>query len=349
MALTHGGDIYGYYIETGSMPLDFSANSNPLGVPESVKRAISRAAETADVYPDPLCRALRSAIATSENVNPDYVLCGNGSADLIFRLALCRRPRRALVTAPTFSEYETALGFAGCDVIYHTLLVENNFDIDDALVEHITEDTDMVFLCNPNNPTGRPIARDVMLRALERCTRTGALLVVDECFNGFLDIPRNYTLCENLGHKNLLILKAFTKLYGMAGVRLGYCLSSDTALLEHMYDAGQPWAVSNLAQAAGIAALEAHEYVKSARVLVQKERAWLKSALEKLGIGALGEANYLCFYSPIQELTARMRAQGILIRDCANYKGLGSGWYRIAVRTHAENERLIQALKAVGP
>ena len=173
--------------------------------------------------------------------------------------------------------------------------------------------------------------------------------MVDECFNEFLDDPAAHTLLEELeGHENLLLLRAFTKWYAMAGVRLGYALCADGALLERMRAAGQPWAVSALAQAAGEAALEETDYSAALRALVAAERPRLSAGLAALGCRVLpGEANYLLFYHSGEQLVQRLRARGVLLRGCANYPGLGPGWYRAAVRTHSENSAFLQALGEV--
>jgi threonine-phosphate decarboxylase len=344
--LIHGGDIEGYILEYGSAPLDFSANCNPLGIPPGVVTAIAEAAASADRYPDPLCRRLTGALSEKLGIPPGWILCGNGAADLIFRLALAKKPKTALVTAPTFSEYELALKTAGCRVLHHSLNSADGFAVTEALLGAIAPAVDMLFICNPNNPTGLTIAPALLAKILEACAESGTLLVVDECFNGFLDDPAAHTLKSKLsGYGNLLILDAFTKLYGMAGVRLGYCMTKNTALLDGMRNAGQPWAVSSLAQAAGLAALKETEYIEKARVLVRTERAYLQNALASAGMYAVsGEANYIFFRSEIPALVPKLRAKGILIRDCGNYRGLSEGWYRVAVRTHAENERLVDAL-----
>lgn len=251
--LTHGGDWAGYQAERGGQPLDFSANISPLGLPERVRRAAVRALDTAERYPDPLCRALRAAIGEAEGVDPAWVLCGNGAAELIYRVVLAKRPKKALVTAPAFSEYEAALELAGCRTDRFLLKEEDGFALNGEFLEAITPDMDLVFLCQPNNPTGRTVPRPLLAAAVERCRAGGGLLVLDECFCGFLDDPDAFSLKDLLGgHGNLLILKAFTKLYAMAGLRLGYCLCSDAALLDAMGSAGQPWGVSGPAQAAGV-------------------------------------------------------------------------------------------------
>ena len=348
MELVHGGDWAGFEQEYGGLPLDFSANISPLGVPEGVRLSITEAAMEADRYPDPLCRSVSSAIAAAEVCPAGFVLCGNGAADLLFRLALAKRPRRALIPAPAFAEYAAALRTVGCAVGRYNLREESGFLVDEGFPAAIRSGIDVVFLCEPNNPTGRTTPPELLHRILARCGEVGALLVVDECFGDFLDDPEAHTMRGQLaGHPNLLILKAFTKLYAMAGVRLGYCLSSDGALLDAMRRAGQPWAVSTLAQAAGIAALKETDYVARVRALIQQERPFLTDGLRKLGLRVIpGEANYLLFRSE-RPLAEPLRRRGILLRSCGNYPGLDESWYRTAVRTRAENERLLRALGEV--
>ena len=348
MKLIHGGDWAGFKARHGQLPLDFSVNISPLGIPEGVRQAIVDAITNADRYPDPLCRKLRAKLAEKEGVPVEWVLCGNGAADLIFRAVLAHRPRWALLPAPTFAEYEAALQTAGCQITHYGLREENNFAFDDGILQLIQPGMDMAFLCQPNNPTGRTISRPLLLEILARCKEIGSLLVMDECFLDFLDDPAAFTLAGALGeHPNLLILRSFTKLYAMAGVRLGYCLSSDPLLLNAMGSAGPPWAVSSLAQAAGLAALEETEYVKSARTLIQTERPWLAARLEGLGLRVIpGEANFLLFQCNTP-LSATLGQKGILLRECGNYRGLDTAWYRAAVRTHEDNVQLFQAIQEV--
>ena len=309
--LTHGGDWAGYRAEFGRDPLDFSANVSPLGLPEGVAKAITAALATADRYPDPLCRALREKLAVAEGVPAEWLLCGNGAADLIFRLALAAKPRTALVTAPTFAEYATALETAGCTVERHFLREENDFTVTKDLLNAVHLGTNMVFLCQPNNPTGQ-LAEPALVEALlRRCEAVGAVLAVDECFLDFLPEGEGLSAKHLLKNsKKLIILKAFTKLYGMAGVRLGYCLCSDTELLARMRAAGQPWAVSSLAQAAGIAALDETEYVAKVRALIEAQRPVLADGLRALGLRVIeGRVNYLLFRAP-EALGEALRRKG---------------------------------------
>ena len=187
-----------------------------------------------------------------------------------------------------------------------------------------------------------------MFRVLEHCLETGCRLILDECFLGFLDCPEQFTLRGKLpDFPNLLLLRAFTKLYGLAGVRLGYALCADAALLEQMRRCGPPWNVSELAQAAGVAALRESAYVDAVRRLVSRERPKLYADLSALGLRVIpGEANFLLFRSPAP-LSDALRERGILVRNCGNFHGLDDTWYRVAVRTEAENRRLIAALREV--
>ena len=346
--LVHGGDWAGYSEEYGGAPLDFSANVSPLGVPDGVKKAMIAATETADRYPDPLCRSLVRKLAKAEGMREDQILCGNGAADLIFRAVLARKPKKALLLSPTFSEYEAALNTVGCEIEYFPLKEENGFAVTEDILDHIDPHMDMVFLCEPNNPTGICTSYDLLGQILRRCYACKTVLMLDECFRDFLDDPKAYSFKPYLSlFPNVVILKAFTKLYALAGIRLGYAICCDPIFLNQMRKAGQPWAVSSLAQAAGEAALDETEYVSTLQKMVQTERPWLMGALRQLGMKVIpGEANYLLFYCETP-LIAPLRKRGILLRSCANYRGLNENWYRTAVRTHKDNIRLIETLEEV--
>ena len=205
----------------------------------------------------------------------------------------------------------------------------------------------MVFLCQPNNPTGQLTPLALVEALVRRCEACSALLVVDECFLDFLPESEALSAKKLLASQNLIILKAFTKLYGMAGVRLGYCLCSNIALLDKMQTAGQPWAVSSLAQAAGLAALDETAYVARVQELIAEQRPVLRDGLRALGLRALhGSANYLLFQAS-ETLSDSLRQRGIVLRSCGNYPGLDGSWYRTAVRTAPENQQLLKALQEV--
>lgn len=348
MELVHGGDWAGYRARFGHDALDFSANVSPLGLPQGVADAIVAALPTADRYPDPLCRELRTALSRAEQLPEPWILCGNGAADLIYRLVWALKPRRALLPAPTFAEYAAALESVGCEVKRKTLHEADDFAVTEAFVQAVNQSIDLVFLCQPNNPTGQITPPELVQRLVRRCADCGAVLVVDECFLDFLQQRDALTAKPLLqAAPNLVILKAFTKLYAMAGVRLGYALCSDAVLLDKMRAAGQPWAVSGLAQAAGLAALEETAYADSVRTLIADQRPRLAAGLRALGLRVVdGQANYLLFRAPA-DFGAKLRRHGAVVRGCGNYPGLDETWYRTAVRTQKENEQLLKIMREV--
>ena len=339
----HGGDIY-----THKNVLDFSANMNFRGMPEQVKQAAKKAIDDCGNYPDPDCRQLREAIAVREQVSAEHVICGNGAADLIFTLVRAKRPKRALLPAPTFYEYEQALESAGCKTDRYYMQAEKGFQPEEDFIEHITPQTDLVFICNPNNPTGVLTEPALLERILERCISCGVLLVVDECFNDFLKEPERYSVKSHLEKSDqLFILKAFTKMYAMAGLRLGYGLCRNRELLSEMKKSSQPWSVSLPAQMAGIAAAQERKFAAESREQIREERDFLTARLRERGYQIIGsKANYIFFRGP-EDLYEKCLKQGILIRDCSNYEGLTRGWYRIAVKNRADNLRLLEVMEDV--
>jgi threonine-phosphate decarboxylase len=337
----HGGDIYGH---TG-VALDFSVNTNPLGMPEGVKRALATHIADWERYPDPRCRALTAALAAHHGVQPDCVLCGNGAADLIFRICAGLKPRRALALAPTFSEYERSVSLFGGETREFPLSERNGFMLTDRILETLSPDVAMVFLCNPNNPTGRLADPALLRRVAARCEDQSIYLVLDECFIDFTDGESMLSLLREYPH--LIILRAFTKLYAMAGLRLGYLLCADAALLAEIGRFAQTWSVSIPAQAAGLAALNAVGWAEQTRRLVREERAFMAQALAELGLTVLpSDGNFLLVKSgtPLYE---PLLQRGVLVRDCANFTGLDERYIRIGLKTRDKNTALLHALSEV--
>lgn len=337
----HGGDIYGEPIT-----LDFSASTNPYGTPQGILEAIQNTLPQIWQYPDPYCRELVNAISSFEGVPADCILCGNGAAELIYSYCESIKARTAAEAAPSFSEYSLALQRTGCRVKRYLLRAEQGFALDKGFFDFLDETKpEEVFLCNPNNPTGRTIDTKLLADILLYSKRHNIRLFLDECF---LDLSeRGESLKAHLkDNPQLCILKAFTKSYAMAGIRLGYCMTSDAGLLRKMSETAQPWNVSLLAQAAGVAALREQGFLERARQTIFTEKKWLMTQLENMGLLVCpSDANYLLFRAP-DGLHTILKKHGIAIRNCDNYYGLESGWYRIAVRLHGENECLIDAIRS---
>lgn len=340
----HGGEVY----ENPGL-LDFSANINPLGTPPAVKKAVEAALPLLSQYPDPYCRELVAAISDYENIPKEQILCGNGAAELIFSLCQALRPKKALLLAPSFSEYESALRSVGCRVERWRLPEEQGFALTEDFLEALDKfDGSLLMLCNPNNPTGQVIERGMMERILSACRKKGIFLFVDECFLDLTEGGEALTLKGALsGQANLLLLKAFTKSYGMAGLRLGYCLSGNSHLLERMGRSVQAWNVSLPAQLAGAAAFKEQAFLNRARAIIHAQRPILAAGMERLGLTVIpSRVNFLLFYSE-RELRGPLLERGIQIRSCANYPGLTEGWYRAAVKLPEENQRLLTAMEEI--
>lgn len=325
----HGGDIY-----RNNVRIDFSVNTNPLGIGEKVKKAVMENADSFGIYPDVQYTALRRAIADKEGVDAENVVCSNGAAEMIFAAARAVMPKKALITAPAFSEYERALLSVGCEIEYYELKEENGFCIKNDILESLNG-IDMVFICNPNNPVGNIAEQSIMERTAKICAENNITCVIDECF---MDIANGYSMKGKLP-----VIKAFTKTYAMAGLRLGY-LMGDTKIVGDIKKQLPAWNVSAAAQAAGIAALDDEEYLNKSRKLIKTEREYLGRELKRHGFKVFDSETNFILVKGKRGIDKTLLERGILIRSCDNFKGLDGGFYRIAVKQHEENAELIREL-----
>lgn len=336
----HGGDIY----RGQSVRLDFSVNLNPYGMPEAVKAALHTQMDSFQTYPDPECRLLRQKLAAHHSVAEECILCGNGADDLIYRLCFALRPREVLVCAPSFSEYEKAALAVGGKIRYHILREADDFGLTESILPEITEETSLLFLCTPNNPTGKLIGQPMLENIARRCQETGTYFVLDECFISFTQGESALQMLEK--YPQMVILRAFTKLYAMAGLRLGYVLCRNLPLLDEMRRIAPCWSVSGPAQAAGSAALDC-AVQEALLTLIGRERPRVVARLRELGFRVWdSDCSFLLFRGDVG-LGARLRERGIAIRDCANYPGLSAGYWRIGLKLPEENDILLKAMGEV--
>jgi threonine-phosphate decarboxylase len=284
-------------------------------------------------------------------VKREEVFCGAGASDVLFRLCLAYKPKRVAVIAPTFSEYErSAVAAANATIIRYTLNASDNFRLTDDFLSFLADFTreaqgehSILFLCNPNNPTGQLIDPK-LLRAIDKiCAREKVLLVMDECF---LPFTTQKSIASRL-RPGLVVIGAFTKTYALAGLRLGYMLCSDAALLEACGNAGPFWNVSFLAQAAGVAALRLPGWAAYVRDEIDTERPYLEQELTSLGLDVCpSSANFILFRAPgITNLVERLKPKGILVRWCGNFEGLNADYYRVCVKMRNHNEYLLKSMK----
>lgn len=350
----HGGNIYAE-APAGGRWLDFSANINPLGLAPEVKEVIAQNIEGIVHYPDPAAREMKAALARHYGLPQEQLLLGNGAAELFYLLLHMVRPKRVGLPVPSFSDYQRAAEAVGAEVVFSPLLAAEDFQVDTDRLKQELGEVDCIFLGNPNNPTGKLLTREQLMAYLPFLEERGIWTVVDESFLDFLPDEKDYSVRDLVRtYRHLLVVRSLTKFYAMPGLRLGFA-SGHESLVGRLEQGKDVWNVNSLAQAAGVAALGLKEYHSKSRRFVQQEKDWLYARLcEIRGLKPLRPSVNFIMTDVSQtgltsaELTARMRAQGVLVRDCANYAGLeGQQYIRLAVRTREENEQMLKALEAV--
>jgi threonine-phosphate decarboxylase len=369
IAHQHGGDVFAVARSLGIPPeeiLDFSASINPLGMAPGLADALTACFGRLLHYPDKGAAELRERLAAYHGVSCGHIAVANGSTELIHlipRLCAVGAPpparasaagaagKRGLIVAPAFAEYAFALQRAGWEIDYFTVKSSDGFQLSlPAFADKLREGYDLVFICNPANPTGALIPKDDIEAIIALCQQSGTFLVLDEAFVDF---------CEDESAKDLIVrypravlLRSMTKFFAIPGLRLGYAIGAPETI-EAISSFQDPWSVNTAAQVAGVASLKDRDYCERSRSYIAEER-------ERLAAGLAGfpwlkvypsRANYLLAEltngMPVAALRSRLMAKGILIRDCSNFQGLDERFFRVAVRLREENERLLAELKSI--
>lgn len=338
MKVLHGGDIYRNHVKT-----DFSVNVNPLGIPEAVKAALYEAVDNCTRYPDISAEKLKEAVSEMLTVPKGYLLFGNGASELFMAIIHGIKPKKTVIPVPSFYGYEYAAETADGEILYYETKEKNDFCLQEDFLSVLTEDVDILFLANPNNPTGNLMSREELRNVLSHCRDKGVYVVLDECFIEFCGKERSM-LQEIETFSNLILVRAFTKIFSIPGVRLGYFVCSNPLLLGKIGRQLPEWNVSRFAQAAGYECAMQTAFVEKTVTFIRKERRFLEDGLKQAGFRVFpGKANFLLIYCE-QPLYDRLLEKGILIRDCENFRGLSKGFYRIAVKDRKENEDLLRAI-----
>lgn len=346
-ACPHGGPNYAELERLGFAPeevLDFSVSANPFGPPPRVREAFASAA--IDRYPDSDSSELRRALATKLHANPEHIIIGNGSMELIRLIASAYLESKdaIVIPEPTFGEYEIACRIAGSRIVRHRLRPEDNFKLDiSEFVESIRwSRAKAVFLCNPNNPTGHYISRSDVEKLLTVSEET--LIVLDEAYVAFAENP--WPSLDLIEHGNLVILRSMTKDYALAGLRLGYAVAG-IEIIEALRKVCPPWNVNAVAQRAGVLALEESGYIERCRSGVLEARDYLMKELAERGLSPLpSQAHFfLAKARNAREFRQQLLGHGIMVRDCTSF-GLPD-YVRIAPRTLPECRRFVRAIDEI--
>jgi threonine-phosphate decarboxylase len=347
----HGGNVRQKAEQYNYLPqdiLDFSANINPLGMPNELKQAIIKQLDVAHQYPDIDYLDLHQAIARGISIPREFVLAGNGATELIYLWAKHINPKRALLVEPTFAEYRRALTMQGCEIETFQLTDAQQFVVDDTLLQSLDDSVDAIILCSPNNPTGAIIAQDLLKQILDCCLAHSISVLLDESFIDFI-ADADSAAAWIASYPNLTVLQSLTKFYAIPGIRLGYIVTSNQAMLTQIHAQREPWSINAFAVIAGQTVFDCHDYQQQTHQWLKREYHYLYrqlSAFSQLDVWP-SQVNYLFFRcnDSALELQDRLMQQGILIRSCANYIGLNEHYYRVAIRSHADNQRLVAALR----
>ncbi|NWF76484.1 MAG: threonine-phosphate decarboxylase [Nitrospirae bacterium] len=357
-AFEHGGNIY-YLANALNMQerkiIDFSSSVNPLGVSKKVKAEIRKNLKYLHNYPDTETDRLRKRIAQYYGISFENILCGNGSTELIYLIVKVLKPQRVLIMAPTFSEYERAVTITEsqerrAEIEFYFLKEEKRFEIEPeefiAEMERREGKIDMVFLCNPNNPTGKLISKDDVIKIADAARENRCYLIVDEAFIDF--IPDNSIISETISNPYLIVLRSMSFFYALPGLRIGYGIFP-SGLIGSLKRAKQPWTVNSLAQRAAVISLKDKVYMKETLRLIKDEKKFFEKNFKKLKIEYFeSDANfYLLRFKNAPEIYKRLLKKGILLRDCSNFRGLDSTYLRVAVKNHRENTILIKEIAKI--
>lgn len=355
--VSHGGDVWGFS-RKHNVPiekvLDFSAPINFLGASPKAVEAVRQNAELIRFYPDPNPVELKTEISkyVGCGVSARNIILGNGSIELIYMLTeTFPAGFKAVIPVPSFTEYEKAALRVHGEVVFVKLL--ENFALDiDSVKEAITDDTRIVYICNPHSPSGRLYSRDVILELVDFCQKRNAVVSVDENYIEFTNKVKEATLAGYVNkYENLFVIRSVTKFYGMPGIRFGYGVSTE-GLIETLETVRQPWSINSLAGFATLAAFKDEESVENTKRAVAKEKAQLVRMLEDIGELRVfpSETNFLLVKILKKGVTStalkeKLAEKSILIRDCSTFVGLDNRYFRVTVRSAIDNLRLTENLK----
>ena len=350
----HGGNIdeicRTYNIDRKNI-LDFSANINPLGLNLNIKNSIIDNLDDIVNYPDITYYELKNEISNFENIKKENIFLGNGAAECIFNLVRALNPKKTLLLAPSFSEYEEALNSISKDIEYFLLKEEEDFKITDKLLEKLDKNIELLFICNPNNPTGVITRKEYLEKIIKRANDLNIFVAVDESFLDFVENKEDYSVMDLVDkYSNLVIIKSLTKFYAMPGLRIGFGVTGNKDLLKSIARVTMSWNVNTLASVSAICGLKQDTYNKESVLYVNKEREYLYNNLNNMKDLKVFKPSVNFIFFKIDkdiELKMELLKYGILIRSCDNYIGLDDSYYRIAVRTREENEKIISALNKV--
>lgn len=348
----HGADINSeaevYEIEAEKI-IDFSSNINPFQL-KSMNKIVELGMKNLKKYPDIKYRSLRKNISNYLGLSDKYIIPGNGATEIIYLLMRNLSGRIAIIN-PTFSEYRKGAKLANLEIVDFIMDFNKNFELDFKEIYKRKNEFDSIFICNPNNPDGS--VRNIK-ELLDFAEKEDKLLIVDETFIEFSDKEKDMSLINMIDtSKNLFIIRAITKFFGIPGIRLGYGISSNENLLKNMFYEKEPWTINSFADIASEFILGEEEYIRKSKEYFSKERLYMINEINRVnGVKAFNsDANFILIKfenkNVLDVKEKLLKRAGLLIRDASNFIGLDSSFARIAIKKHEENEILLDAIRSV--
>lgn len=339
----HGGRFL-EYAKTGKKFIDFSASINPYGLDRNLKKILTDSISTLEHYPNEDYSEITNIISKKHNVDIDDIYLGNGANSIIFRLfQTFKKGINICIPVPSFESYRLAAESVDANLIYYNM---PNLHISEDIFDILSDDIDILVLTNPNNPTGFIVENKLLHKIIKYCKQKDIFVLLDECFLEFVENGENYSMCDKLStFENIAILRSLTKLYAFPGLRFGYLFTHNNTIMKQLKKLTPSWDINTLA-------LEAAKYsltqnMDSVTKSIQKEKTVLAHKLEDLGIVTFHSmANFLfCKYK--NNLSKELLTYGIIVRDCSDFIGLDDTYFRVAVKTEAENNILVDTIHKI--
>lgn len=355
----HGSDlekieaIYGIKKEEIT---SFSANVNPLGISPLLRQTLTDNIDAISAYPDRDYVKLRKSIAEYCDTDYNNIIVGNGTTELISLIIQVRQPKRALIVGPTYSEYERSVSIDGASCYYYPLKETDDFQLNVSdFIASLNEDTDLLVLCNPNNPTSTGITVSDMRKIMDTCLQYHIFVMIDETYIEFeKDIGRFTSIPLTEDYNNLIILRGTSKFFAAPGLRLGYAVTGNQDLIKYIHTCKNPWMINSLAAVAGEVMFSDNDYIEKTRDLIQTERARMYSELSACGKYKVYQpsANFILARILKEDVTSEMIFEKaihekMMIRDCSTFPFLDNHYIRFCVMSPEMNTKLLNCLKDI--
>ena len=350
--LGHGANVdemCEFYKKNPKDIIDFSSNINPYLI-NNLDKYILEGLKGCNKYPDINYKNLRENIAKYLDIDSFNIIPGNGATEIIYLLMKSINKRIAILN-PTFSEYERSAKLSGLQVLNLYFDKDKNFELNLNTIKENIDKFDSLFICNPSNPIGKIYELTSLLELLKKHNK---LLIVDETFMEFVEDEGKYSLVKHIkDNKNIFIIKAITKFFGVPGIRLGYGVSNNKDILSKMYEIKEPWTINSFADTISNYIFEDKEYIKNSKEFFIKEREYMIHKLKQIKNIKVYVTNTNFILIKLLTMTStKLKKElfingNILIRDASNFRNLDESYIRIAIKSHSENIKIINQLNEI--